>query len=61
MCDDQLLRLKTAIEQKKANNLVYSKSKTTKSLAPVTMSQAYAFMAAEDDSILQMIDIIERN
>lgn len=61
MCDDKILRLKRAIEEKKLSNLEYSKSKTTETFPPVKMSQAYAFMAAEDDSILQMISILERN
>lgn len=61
MCDDKLLRLKQAIEQKRVNNLNYSQSKATASMPSVTMKQAYAFMATEDETILDMIEIIERS
>ena len=61
MCGDQLLTLKRAIEQKKTNNLNYSQSKATASMPPVTMKQAYAFMANENNEILNMIEIMEKS
>jgi hypothetical protein len=61
MCEDQLLRLKEGIRQRKENNLYFSKTDTTKALPQVEMSLVYASMAQEDSDILMMFGIVEES
>jgi len=56
MCGSQLERLKRAIEERRINNLSFSKTGSTD-----TVKSVFEGSAMEDKEIIHMIEILERS